>query len=348
MRPQNLFGPCECPCRLTRCAIGAAILVIALLATSTRTFAQDLPETPGDEIIANLAAGRVILVVVKGAILIVTAENPIEAGTHPPIPSPLSSRRLGVLLGAVDWFSVTSQAELARLDRELPRLHSRMIPQDPRLQQPQEGAEAADIQAIGQGVSERLNQVVKSLHTRIELPADEPLAELIIADYLEGYGPEIWEANFPFQQDPQRGDYWDSRVLRPRYFQFYPPEKGQPHTLVEFQYPPGGSSPSLLELLRQNDPRLVKIRESDAKLSQVAELFLRGQSNKAPAADSIQFLRAALAAISPAEARQTMAVLGEQTGFEWILPPPPEQKKPRQKQQRPEGAPTLAKPSSEP
>src|SRR4029077_4279638 len=183
--------------------------------------------------------------VVKDAIIVGTVENPIEAGTHPPIPVPLASRRMGVMLGAVDWFSVNSQKELARLDRDLPHLHSRTIPQDPRLVQPQEGTEAAEIKAIGQSVLKRLNQVGKALHNKIELPADEPPVERSIADYIEGYGPEIWQAMSPLQQDPQRGDYWAPRVLRPRSSAFWPSEKGQPRTLVDFHYPPGDTSPTL-------------------------------------------------------------------------------------------------------
>jgi len=105
----------------------------------------------------------------------------------------------------------------------------------------------------------------------------------------------------------------------------------------------------LLDLLRQNDPRLATVRDSsDAKLSHVADFLLQGESNKVPAADAIQFLRAALAATNPPHSRQTMAAIGTQTGFQWILPPPPEPKRPGQKQERPEGAPTLAKPPREP
>jgi hypothetical protein len=349
VRFHSSFGPPDFRFNSHRCAVLVVILSVVPILTPFCTQAQESAETPGDEIIANLAAGRVVIAVVKDAIIVGTVENPIEAGTYPPIPVPLASRRLGIMLGAVDWFSVTSQLELARLDHELPRLHSRMIPQDPRLQQPQEGTEASDIQAIGQGVLERLNQVAKNLHNKIDLPAEEPVAELILADYIEGYGPEVWQAMFPLEQHPQRGDYWDTRVLRPRYFQFWPPEKAQPRTLVEFHYPPGDTSPTLLELLQRNDPRLVRMRESsDAQVSHVVDSLLRGESNKVPAADAIQFLRAALAAISPPNSRQTMAAIGAQTGFQWILQPPPEPNRPGQKSSRPEGAPTLAKPPSEP
>lgn len=349
MRLRNLFGPLNSLRRFRGAAATAAILVIAFFASPPSTRAQETTETPTDEVIANLAAGRVVVAVVKDAIIIGTVENPIEAGTYPPTPVPLASRRMGVILGAVDWFSVTSQEEIARLDHELPHLHRGVKTQDdPRLMQPQEGSEAADIQAIGQGVLERLNQVAKSLHNKIDLPANEPVVEMILADYIEGYGPEIWQAMFPLQQDLQRGDYWDTRVLRPHYFQFWPPEKGQPKTLVEFHYPPGDTSPTLLEMLRQNDPRMVGVRQAEANLSHVADSLLAGESNKILAVDAIQFLRAALDAISPPKSRQTMAAIGLQSGFQWILPPPPEPVRPGQKKNRPEGAPTLAKPPSQP
>jgi len=325
------------------------MVALAFLCAPIPALAQEPAEASSDEVVANLAAGRVIILVVKQAILIATAENPIEAETHPPIPVSLPpGRRAGIMLGAVDWFSVTTQQTLVRLDRDLPQFHARMIPQDPRLKQPQEGTEATDIQAIGMGVFERLHDVAASLHNKMNFAPDEPIAELILADYIEGYGPEVWQALYPIQQDLERGDYWNTRVLHPRYFQFWPPEKGEPRTLVELSYPPDDKTPALLELLRQGDPRLQKIRESDPKLSQVADLILHGQSTKAPAADAIQFLRAALAATTPPNSRQTLAAVGELTGFEWILPPPPERARPTKKPPRPEGAPTLAKPPSDP
>ena len=328
--------------------LGTIAIVIGHTFIPARAMAQQPSEASGEEVIVNLAAGRVIVAVVKDAILIATVENPVEADTHPPIPTPLVGRRVGIMLGAVDWFSVTSQQTLARLDQDLSKLHARSIPQDPRLVQPQEGAEATDIQAIGMGVLERLNPVAAMLHNKMNLGTDEPLAELILADYIEGYGPEVWQGVFLVSQELQRGDYWATRVLRPHFFQFYPPEKGQPRTLVEFRYPQDDKTPTLLDLLRAGDPRLVKIREADPKLSQVADLFLHGQSNKIPTADAIQFLRAALDATSPPNSRQTLSGLGERTGFEWVLPPPRERVRPGTKPKRPEGAPTLVKPDPGP
>ncbi|MGA8872414.1 MAG: hypothetical protein WB460_14800, partial [Candidatus Acidiferrales bacterium] len=246
---------------------------------------------------ANLAAGRVVIAVVKDAILVGTVENPIEEGTHPPIPVPIASDRLGVVLGAVDWLSPSSHQELARLDQELPHLRPQLVAPTPHIGAVQGGDEATDIEAVGQGLLERLDQVAPQLHAKLDLPESEPLAELIVADYLPGYGPEVWQLSYGIQQEEQDNDYWTTRVLRPVYLQFWPPEKGQPRTLIEFEYPPDNPPPTLLELLRNHDPRLEKITSSDPKMAEVANRLLQGESNKIPSAEATQFLRAALDAI---------------------------------------------------
>jgi len=68
---------------------------------------------PTDETVANLAAGRVVVAVVKNAILVATVENPVEVETRPPIPVELTSDRLGILLCPVFWWSPTSKVALA-------------------------------------------------------------------------------------------------------------------------------------------------------------------------------------------------------------------------------------------
>jgi hypothetical protein len=313
--------------------------------------AQETSEAPGEEVVVNLATGRVIIAVVKDAILIATIENPIEPQTHPPIPVQLSGRRAGIMLGAVDWFSPSSQLELARLDRELPRLraHFANAAPGPHLDQAGTNAEATDIESVGQGVFERLNVVANNLHAKLDWPPDDPVADLILADYIEGYGPEVWQLTFLIKQEMQRLDYYDTHISHPTYVQMWPPEKGQPHTLVEFQYPPDKTQPTLLDLLRQKDPRIEKICTSDAKIRDVADGLLAGQSNKLLSVDAAQFLRAALAVLSPPNARQTMAAIGLESGFEWILRPPAEPKRPitakqRDQEHHEEEAPSLLKP----
>jgi hypothetical protein len=322
--------------------LAAAISPVARVGMPSAN-AQDIPGAPTEEVVANLAAGRVVIAVVKDAILVATVEDPVEAETRPPVPVALSSARLGVILGSVEWWSPSSQQEIARLDRELPHLRTLAVTTTPHLGQSQGGEEAADIEEVGKGLFERLRVIAQSLHGKIDLPANEPIVDLVVADYLTGYGPEVWQITYRIKQQQEHGDYWTTHALAPVYLQFYPPEKGQPRTLVEFSYPPG-SGPTLLELLRQNDPRLEKIRTSDARMTNVAERFLAGESNKLPSADATQFLRAALDAIAPPGARETMASLGQESGFAWVLAPPPEPPSTRVQSDRPAGAPTLAKP----
>ena len=333
----------------------AALLTffLALVIPAQPLAAQETSEAPGEEVVVNLATGRVIIAVVKDAILIGTVEDPIEPQTHPPIPVQLSGRRAGIMLGAVDWFSPSSQLELARIDRELPRLrgHFANAAPGPHLDQAGTNSEATDIESVGQGVFERLNVVANNLHAKLDWPPDEPVAELIVADYIQGYGPEVWQLTFSIKQEMQRLDYYDTRISHPTYVQMWPPEKGQPHSLVEFQYPHDKTQPTLLDLLRQKDPRIEKICASDAKMRDVADGLLGGQSNKLLSMDATQFLRAALAVLAPPNARQTMAAIELETGFEWILRPPVEPKRPITAQQKDqerheEEAPSLLKPPS--
>lgn len=306
-----------------------------------RAQGQEAPNTPIEETVANLAAGRVVLAVAKDAIIVGTVENPIEAETHVPEPIVLASERFGVLLGAVDWWSPSSNLEIAQLERELPHLRTYAVAAPPHLGQSQGGDEASDIEIIGQGLLERLNQAAQGLHSSVQLAPDEPLTELILADYFAGYGPEIWQLSYGLKQEQQQNDYWTSRVLQPRYEQFWPPEKGQPRTLVEFDYPSEHAAPALLELLRNGDPRLQAIRSSDAQMGEVASRLLAGESEKLNSTDVIQFLRAALDATAPPHARETMAILKPETGLSWILAPPAEPSRHRAQPSQPANAPTL-------
>jgi hypothetical protein len=321
------------------------VAIISSFVSEPHARAQNPTDQPGEEVVANLAAGRVIVAVVKDAILIATVENPFEAQTHPPTPVPLSGDRAGVILGAVDWFSPSSKVQIARLDHDLPRVHGHVKPQGPRLQAGVEGNEATDIEFVGEGLGDRLNEVVKNLHAKMELPEGEPLVELVMADVIPGYGPEVWHVNYSIEQFPQRGDFWETRVPRPHFLQDWPPEKEEPRTLIEFDYPPALTKPTVMEMLRQKDPRLEKLLSSDPVMASVSSMLLKGISNKITAADATQFLRAVVNAVSSPNARQTMATIGFQSGFTWILQPPNEPKPNLQQKERPADAPTLLKPS---
>jgi hypothetical protein len=328
--------------------LAAAFLMGAARPAATRP-APEMPQTAFQETVVNLAAGRVFIAVAKGAILVGTVEDSIEPDSHPPIPVELASSQLGVILGAIEWIAPASKQQLARLDQELPHLRAHEAGEKPHLGSTA-GQEARDLEAIGDGVFNRLNELARNLHGKIDLPSGEPIAVLILADYAGEYGPEVWRVAYGFEQMEEGTDYWTTRVLRPSYVQFWPPEKGQPHTLLEFTYPTpdknrsGAATASLIELWRQKDPRLQQIAASDARLGDAARGILEGESNKVPSTDATQFFRAALDTTAPRGAPQIIAKIGQESGFAWILAPPAEAVNPGLQPQRPPDAPSLVGP----
>jgi hypothetical protein len=331
--------------RFARLAVVPAAGAVLCLFLLQQTFAQDDSQQSVEEIVVNQAAGRVVIAVVKGAILIGTVENPVEPGTRPPIPVSLSSLRAGTILGADEWASPSLQKDLGLLDQELPQIRSGLGADAPRLAAGVANTEASDIEAIGKPLRERLGELAGEIHGNLDWPSTDPVLQLILADYVEGYGPEVWQVSYTLDQEQQQGDYWVTNVGQPVYLQIWPPEKGQPHTLMEFDYPQKNAPPSLLELLQHKDPRLTGLEQGDPKMADTANKFLIGDSMKITAGDATQFLRGALAAISPTDVPQTMAIIKQETGFEWILKPPPEAKRPQGT--RPAGAPSLAHPDTD-
>jgi hypothetical protein len=294
----------------------------------------------GQEIVANLSAGRVVIYVAKDGIAIAANESRVEANSRPPLVVELTPRRIAILLGATEWVHPGTGNAPLRLDFELPRAVRGLIPTTPRLQQEQ----TSDLEPIGTALLTPLRTVVPGLTRKMNLGADDPLVEMLIVGFQEEYGPEIWLLKYRLAQEPLRGDYWSSRVLRPSYTQLYPPEKGQPHTLVEVRYPPEDAGPALLELLRQSDARLTPMRTSNAQAARAAEKLSHGESNKALLDDAVVFLRGSLDAIALPNTLQIVGVISEKRGFEWIRAPPAAQlQKAEDAKPREPGAPTLRK-----
>jgi hypothetical protein len=140
-----------------------------------------------------------------------------------------------------------------------------------------------------------------------------------------------------------RGEYWQTRVLRPRFTQLYPPEKKAPRMIVEARYPAEQKAPTLMALIQGNDPVIAQLRGSDARFAKVLEAVDKGQAQKANPADSADFLRAVLPLISEQQPF-ILAKMEEQHGFDWIVPPdePVERaKKSEEDKNRPAEAPSL-------
>ena len=290
----------------------------------------------GDEVVANLAAGRVVIYVARDAIVIGLYENRCEPETRPPVVVPLSGRRVGILLGAVDWQLADSRTSLLRLDQQLPRLVSEVTGMK-RLQQEQD----SDLEAIGMAMLEPLRAAVERLHHKLAVGPEDPIVELLLVGYLEEYGPEIWSLRYRIVQEPLRTDFWRTRILRPQYTQLYPPEKGEPRTLVEFRYPPEDKSPTMLELLAR-DPRLARLRTGDLQMTRAVQQLDKGESHKALADDAAVFVQAALNAIIEKDTALGVGLIRERGGFEWRLAPPQRAEKAEEEKREP-GAPTLRK-----
>ena len=307
-------------------------------------FAQ---QEAAQEVAVNLAEGRVVVCAAKDGIIVATVDAHNEPGSRPPAVLALSALRAVVLLGAVEWVQPESSDKPIRLDSELPRLAAAALNTSGR---PNYDNAASDIEAIGVALLERVRQLAGQLHNKINIGEDEPLIRLVLVGYVPNYGPEAWTIDYHIRQDALGNDYWRTRVLRPSYNQLYPPEKGQPHTFVEVSYPPANratAAPELLDLLRQNDPRLARIRTMNEVLAKSVAFVVDGQSQKSLAASDADFLRAALPAVTPPETKLTMALIDFDKGFRWLIEPPATERPPADGTPREPDAPSLRhKPSN--
>ena len=307
---------------------------------AARAFAQ------GDEIVANLAGGRVIIHVARDGIVFGAIDQPLEAKSVPPRVAEMDQNHIGIFFGASEW-QIPASPKAIRLDRDIPHVYA----VDPRYRQP--GAGESDLEQIGVGYLEKLRPLVAQLHNKIDLQPDEPLLQIVVIGYgPNNYGPEVWALEYRVEQQQVGAalNYLQTHVLRPRFTQLYPPEKREAHTLVEVRFPNNLQVVPLLGLIQQNDPRIAKLGGSDPRFAKVLETIERGQANKANPADSADFMRALLPLLA-GKAVFIEGTLSEDVGFRWVVPPeePIERVKKEEDKDRPPDAPTLRrKPSPNP
>jgi len=295
--------------------ISALLAVVAALLEVPPVSGQD---QNASEIVVNLAAGRVDVCVAKGAMFVATTDEKVEPGSHPPEMMPLGPGRIGGLLGAVEWIRPGTGNPTVRLDAELERAVHELGPMDSG---GDAGRQATDIETIGIALLEQIRSVATNFHHKIDLDPEEPLVELVLADYQDDYGFEVWALQYRIEQELLGNGYYQTRVLRPAYVQLYPPEKGQPRTLMEVRYPPEIQGPSLLELLKQDDPRLQKVRASSTQIFEATGHLLEGESPKAHPDDVGAFLQAAVPAVHAPDTRMAIAELTELKEFVWLVQP---------------------------
>jgi hypothetical protein len=301
----------------------------------------------GKELAVNLAEGRVVICVAKDGILVATVEEHTEPGSRQPVVVPISALRAGVLLGAVEWIQPGSSDKPVRLDTELAHVIGAAVNASGRNN---EVNAANDIESIGVAVLERIRELAGQFYSKINIGEDEPLIRLVLTDYEKDYGPEAWTIDYHIRQDSLGNDIWRTRVLRPSYTQIYPPEKGQPHTLMEVRYPPANrakDAPELLDLLRQNDTRLAPMRSGTQAQAQSVNFVIEGQSQKSMAGPDADFLRAALPAVTPAGTKLTMGLIDYDRGMKMLIgPAEPPPAAPADDKSREPDAPTLRRKSS--
>lgn len=265
---------------------------------------------------ANLATGRVVFCVTKDAIIVAATSGGGEVGSRPPAVLSVSSGRIGVLLGAIDW-TAPDTAKTTRFDSELPAVAANAL----RRPAQKSAQETSEIEDIGVGMLELIRPLVDQIHHKLDLAPDEPLAELILVDYVQDYGPEIWNLQYRVHQENLANDYWQTRILRPAYVQLYPPEKGQPRTFVEVEYPASIPRLQLAERIAQSDPQFGRIAHSSRDVSEAVAFIAAGNSAKARSSPTSDFMRAAIPLAGGNEQSLVMAVLDMDRGFQWVLAP---------------------------
>ena len=307
------------------------MLFAAFLAGSS--FAQSRE----DEIVANLAGGRAIVHAARDVIVFAAIDQPVERNSIPPRVMPLDSTHVGILFGASEW-RFPADPKPIRMDRDFQRIGA-----NERRADWAPGEAEPDLDAIGVTFLEKLRPLVGQLHHKLDFVPDDPIFQLVIIGYgSDQYGPEVWVAEYRIEQQQvaTRGEYWQTRILRPRFTQLYPPEKHAPRTLVEVRYPVDLKGPRLSELIQGNDPRVLQVASRDPRFSKVLENLHGGQAQKAAALDSVDFMRALLPLVAN-NAPFVMGTVAEQHGFEWIVPPAEPVEKVEQDKNRPPEAPSL-------
>ena len=305
----------------------------------TPAHAQTSNQDRDDEIVAGLTGGRVIVHVAKGTIVFAAIDQPIEQGAAPPRVVDLDGRHVGVLFGASEW-RMLGDPNPIRMDRNVQRIGAK----DPRYEGYAGDAEP-DLETMGTAFLEKLHPLVSRLHHKLNFPPDQPLFEMVVIGFgPQDYGPEVWTMEYRITQEEisYRSDYWQTRVLRPRFTQIYPPEKHAPKTLVEARYPGDTKGPTLQDLIEGNDPRIAQLRGGDPRFAKVLEAIEKGQAQKADPKDAADFLRAVIPVIYPNQ-RFIMGTIEEEHGFDWIVPPEEPIEKVQRDKNAPPETPTLRK-----
>lgn len=313
-------------------AMGAVAFIAGLSANAQSQGA-------GSEIVASLSGGRAIIHFAKDAILFAAIDQPVEQGAPPPRLVDLDSQHVAILFGASEWRSLADPKPI-RMDRGFHRVSAGTASAGDY-----NGEADPDLEMMGVAFLERLRPLVAQLQRKIDFPSDQPFFEMVVIGYgPRDYGPEAWTVEYRITQEmlSTRDNFWQTRILRPRFTQIYPPEKHAPKTLVETAFPGDTQGPTMQTLLEGNDPRFEPFR-SDPNFAKAIGFLLKGQAQKVEPKDAAEFLRSAIPLLYP-QKHFFLGKMEEQRGFDWILPPEePVEKAKRDDKASPPEAPSLRK-----
>src|ERR1051325_1103690 len=139
-----------------------------------------------DEIIANLAGGRVIVHVARDVIIFAAIDQPVEPNSIPPRVAGVDSSHIAVLLGASEW-RIPADPKPIRLDRNFQRVGGRE-----RRNESAPGEAEPDLELIGTVFLEKLRPVAAQLHHKVDFSSDDAIIQMVIIGYApENYGPEV-------------------------------------------------------------------------------------------------------------------------------------------------------------
>jgi hypothetical protein len=328
--------------RFTLSIVCFVSLLLAILLAASRFASASLQSQSREEqeIIANLAGGRVIVHVARdGFIIFAAIQQPIEAGSIPPRVLEVDSNHVAILLGASEW-RLPADPNPVRLDKNFHSIGGRDI----RGYRAPDEAEP-DLEAIGVTFLEQLRPLVSQLHHKIDIAAAEPLFEIVLIGFTPiDREPEVWTIEYRAQQEQisTRGEYLQTRILRPRFEQLYPPEKHAPRVIVEARYP-ATKDPSVMAMIQSGDPQIASLRSADLRFKKVWDAIDRGQAQKAVDLDATDFLRAMLPLIASKQPF-FLGTMEYERGVNWVVPPEEpvdKTKKAKDDKDRPPEAPTL-------
>ncbi|HEY2647207.1 MAG TPA: hypothetical protein VGI34_09535, partial [Candidatus Acidoferrales bacterium] len=152
----------------------SALICVYLSISSPSAFAQ----VSGDqEVVVNLAEGRIVICAAKDGIILAAMGAHGEADSRPPTIEMLTSLRMGVMLGAVEWLRPDSAGAPIRLDDEFRRIVAEAAGNSGR---PKDSDAANDIETIGIAALERVRQVAALLQHKVNLGEDEPLIRIVL------------------------------------------------------------------------------------------------------------------------------------------------------------------------